>query len=202
MFLQVPVLLLLENSILREAADLVEQPWFKLYHFIASWRPDIDLSAWATSMKGLAAHPQGFERQLDAVSVLCPSHIAADSWHMLLEEHLRSQRRTGYQAEELLSSWVAAYTYIISKAAVHQEVAHAEPSAESSRAAEAAAAGVAMDQPQVPGLDEFLLQMTALEADPEAQLDTIATYKPAGMSQADWDRDVGKVSVDDMAAAT
>jgi hypothetical protein len=52
------VLLLLENAPLREAADVVSQPWFKLYSFLSTWRSDIDIEAWAHSTKGLASHPQ------------------------------------------------------------------------------------------------------------------------------------------------
>ena len=52
------MLLLLENAPLREAADVVSQPWFTLYSFLSTWRSDIDMEAWAHSTKGLSSHPQ------------------------------------------------------------------------------------------------------------------------------------------------
>lgn len=52
--MQVPVLMLLENGPLRETADLYSQPWFKLYHFLSGWRPDVDMAGWAATAKSLA----------------------------------------------------------------------------------------------------------------------------------------------------
>jgi hypothetical protein len=82
--LQVPVLLLLENAPARMAADIMGQPWFKLYHFVAHCRPDIDLHAFAENGKVLAAQPQGFARQLDAVAALRPNHISPDQWDQMV----------------------------------------------------------------------------------------------------------------------
>jgi hypothetical protein len=49
---QVPVLLLVEDGALREAADVTEQPWFRLHALLAAWRPDVDLSAFAAQVWG------------------------------------------------------------------------------------------------------------------------------------------------------
>jgi hypothetical protein len=49
--LQVPVLLVFENTSLREAVDITEQPWFRLYHFLQSWRADADLEAFMSDAK-------------------------------------------------------------------------------------------------------------------------------------------------------
>jgi hypothetical protein len=188
------VLLLLENGPMREVADLVQQPWFKLYHFLASWRPDVDMVAWANATKGLAAHPQAFERQLDAVAALCPAHMPASSWDMLVEEQLRSRVRSGYAWEELLSSWVAMYCLVTQPAMAAATTAAAEALGGAGSSAAAAAGVGEQARPQhLPELDEFLLQMYALEGDPAAQLDALALYKPGSMSSADWDRAVGKV---------
>jgi hypothetical protein len=194
---QVPVLLLLENGPMREAADLVQQPWFKLYHFLASWRPDVDMVGWANATKGLAAHPQAFERQLDAVAALCPAHMPASSWDMLVEEQLRSRVRSGYAWEELLISWVAMYCLVTQPAMAAATAAATEAPGGAGTSAAAAAAGPGLGEeagPQhLPELDEFMLQMYALEGDPAAQLDALALYKPRAMSGPDWDRAVGKV---------
>lgn len=181
---QVPALVVLENAAVREAADVVSQPWFKLYQLLAAWRPDADMPAWALSAKGLAAHPQGFQRQLDAVAAMRPEHVTPGHWSMLVEERLRQATRSGYSWEELVSSWTALYCKICAYAAA----AAAAPAVE-------AGSDVGPDVRLLPGLDEFLLQMFALEADPQAQLDLAADYRPAGMTQADWDTEVGKVSI-------
>jgi hypothetical protein len=192
--LQVPVLLLLENGPMREAADFVQQPWYKLYHFLVSWRPDVDMVAWANATKGLAAHPQAFERQLDAVAALCPAHMPASSWDMLVEEQLRSRVRSGYAWEELLSSWVAMFCLVTQPAMAAATTAAAEaPGGAGTTAAPAAGVSAEAGPQHLPELDEFLLQMYALEGDPAAQLDALALYKPGSMSSADWDRAVGKV---------
>lgn len=56
---QVPVLLIMENGPLREVVDLCEQPWFKLYHFLMSWRPDLDIAEWGANTKSLAGNSLG-----------------------------------------------------------------------------------------------------------------------------------------------
>lgn len=209
--LQVPILLLLENGPMREAADLVQQPWFKLFHFLAAWRPDIDMAAWANSTKQLAAHPQAFERQLDAVATLCPPHMSAGAWDMLVEEQLRTRLRSGYTWEELLSSWVAMYCLVtqpsMSFATTSATIQGGMVAALYTPAIGGGGGSVGgLESPQgsasteassqdLPGLDEFLLQMYAMEADPAAQLDALAMFKPSTMSTADWDRAVGKVGL-------
>jgi hypothetical protein len=203
------VLLLLENGPLREAADVVCQPWFKLYHFISTWRSDLDLEAWAHSTKGLAAHPQGFQRQLDAIAALRPEHVAPTYWDMLVQDRLRQAVRSGYQWEELLSSWVALYCKIgqvTQAAAAAPAAARAQAGAGAGQAsvgngpgvgdgsADVAAAGAAAAGVQeLPEFDAFLLHMFALEADPQAQLDYVAEFRPATMSVANWDTEIGKV---------
>jgi hypothetical protein len=180
------VLLLLENAPLREAADIVTQPWFKLYHFLSTWRSDIDMDAWVHSTKGLAAHPQGFQRQLDAVAALRPEHVAPTHWSMLVEDRLRQAVRSGYHWEELLSSWVALYC----KVAQHLHTALTAADAGKESAAAAADADLLV---QLPEFDAFLLHMFALESDPQAQLDFVTGFKPPAMSQANWDTEIGKV---------
>lgn len=71
-FLQVPVLMLLENGPLRETADLCSQPWFKLYHFLSGWRPDVDMAAWAADAKSLAG-----EITVSVSGTAWPCHLAA-----------------------------------------------------------------------------------------------------------------------------
>lgn len=200
------MLLLLENAPLREAADIVSQPWFKLYHFLSTWRSDLDINTWSHSAKGLAAHPQGFQRQLDAIAALQPEHVPPTHWAMLVEDRLRQAVRSGYQWEELLSSWVALYC----KIAQQLHVAAAAPSAGGADPSVAAKAGkgaagspgstvqhsteTAAGLREVPDFDAFLLHMFALESDPQAQLDYVFEFKPPAMSQANWDTEIGKVS--------
>jgi hypothetical protein len=215
----VPVLLLLENAPLREAADVVTQPWFKLYHFLSTWRSDLDMDAWAHSTKGLAAHPQGFQRQLDGIAALRPEHIPPTHWSMLVEDRLRQAVRSGYQWEELLSSWVALYckvAQLLQQAATAAGAGAAGAiSAQAAVAAGSAAPGSAEDAPpaaetaaaaaglrELPEFDAFLLHMFALESDPQAQLDYVAEFKPPGMTQANWDTEIGKVSWDRRLAVT
>lgn len=198
------MLLLLENAPLREAADVVTQPWFKLYHFLSTWRSDLDMAAWAHSTKGLAAHPQGFQRQLDGIAALRPEHIPPTHWSMLVEDRLRQAVRSGYQWEELLSSWVALYckvAQLLQQAATAPATAGAAGAGSAqAAAAEGPAPGGAEDAPPAAGLQElpefdaFLLHMFALESDPQAQLDYVAEFKPPGMTQANWDTEIGKVS--------
>lgn len=210
--LQVPVLLLLENSPLREAADVVCQPWFKLYHFIGTWRSDLDLDAWAHSTKGLAAHPQGFQRQLDAIAALRPEHVAPTYWDMLVQDRLRQAVRSGYHWEELLSSWVALYC----KIAQVMQAAAATATAAAGRTDAGAGLGVADDSegaagvagvaaaavPELPEFDAFLLHMFALEADPQVQLDYVAEFRPPSMSLGNWDTEIGKVRSPGLLTAT
>jgi thioesterase domain-containing protein len=179
------VLLLLENVPLREAADVAGQPWFRLYHFLSTWRPDLDLPAWAHDIKGLAAHPHGFQRQVDAITALHPEHVTPARWAMLIEGRLRQSVRAGYHFEELVSSWTALYCQVC-----HHTAAVPAPAAD----AQGGSAGlVSPDAQPLPALDEFLLTMFALEADPQTQLDVAGSYKPAAMVQADWDTEVGKL---------
>ncbi len=80
------MLLLIENGKLREAADAAEQPWFRLYHFIGSWRPELDMDGFALNGKVLAAQPRGFDRQLDAVGALCPPNVLRGTWDLVVED--------------------------------------------------------------------------------------------------------------------
>lgn len=213
------MLLLLENAPLREAVDLVSQPWFKLYHFLSTWRSDIDMGAWSHTTKCLAAHPQGFQRQLDAIAALRPEHVPPTHWSMLVEDRLRQSVRSGYQWEELLSSWVALYCQIAqhvhaaaapgATATTAEQQRHAAPGAATEGAdmrvqgrpsttdgsldAAVEVVGGTPGGGQLPEFDAFLLHMFALEADPQAQLDYVAEFKPAAMSQANWDTEIGKV---------
>lgn len=189
--LQVPAVVLLENSLLREAADLVVQPWFRLFHFLSSWRPDVDMAAWAHSTKGLAAHPQGYARQLDAVAALCPAHMSHDGWSMLIQERLRQGVRGGYQWEEMVTMWVAMFCLIMERGAPPRAAAPA--AAAGGGGAADAPAGAEGERGRLPGLDEFLLAMLPMEGDPAAQLDVLATYRPPSMSEGEWDIEVGKV---------
>lgn len=184
------MLLLLENAPLREAADVVSQPWFKLYSFLSTWRSDIDMEAWAHSTKGLASHPQGFQRQLDAIAALRPEHVSPTHWSMLVEDRLRQAVRSGYQWEELLSSWVALYCKI---AQCLQAAAAEQGRGSSAVGAAGSAEQAAAALRELPEFDAFLLHMFTLEADPQAQLDFVAEFKPPAMSQANWDTEVGKV---------
>jgi len=189
---QVPVLLLLENAPLREAAAAVSQPWFRLYPFLSTWRSDVDMEAWCHTTKGLAAHPQGFQRQLDAIAALRPEHVPATHWSMLVEDRLRQAARSGYQWEELLSSWVALYCKIAQQQQV-SAAARAEAAKQRQGSQEAAGSQAEAAARQLPEFDAFLLHMFALEADPQAQLDYVAEFKPAAMSEGNWDTEVGKV---------
>lgn len=121
-----------------------------------------------------AAHPKGFERQLDAIAALCPAHVSEDQWDMMVSEQLRARSRTGYQWEELISSWTAMYGLLVEEHLLTDDVD-------------------AVMAAEVPAMDEFMLEMYSLEDDPAAQLDTLASYKPAYMYMQDWDREVGKV---------
>lgn len=186
------MLLLLENAPLREAADAVSQPWFKLYPFLSTWRSDVDMDAWCHTTKGLAAHPQGFQRQLDAIAALRPEHVPAAHWSMLVEDRLRQATRSGYQWEELLSSWVALYCKIAQQQQL-SAAASAEAAKQRQGPQEAAGSQAEAEARQLPEFDAFLLHMFALEADPQAQLDYVAEFRPAAMSEANWDTEVGKV---------
>lgn len=83
---QVPALLLLDPTPLREAADMADQPWFRLHHFLGAWRPDVDLEALEADAKLLAAQPHGWERQLDAAAALRPPSMLAATWELAVEE--------------------------------------------------------------------------------------------------------------------
>lgn len=134
---------------------------------------------------------QGFQRQLDAIAALRPEHVSATHWGMLVEDRLRQALRSGYQWEELLSSWVALYC----KIAQHLQAAAATAAEHGSSAvgADGCAEQAAAAERQLPEFDAFLLHMFALEADSQAQLDFVAEFKPPAMSQANWDTEVGKV---------
>lgn len=123
----------------------------------------------------LAAHPRSFERQLDAIAALCPPDMAASQWDLMIEEQLRVSVRSGYQWEELVSSWTAMYC-LLHELWLRQ-----------------LSAGGGVHGEQLPALDDFLLEMYVLEDEPNAQLDALASYKPAGITIQDWDREVGKV---------
>jgi hypothetical protein len=132
-------------------------------------------------------HLQGFQRQLDAIAALRPEHVSATHWGMLVEDRLRQAVRSGYQWEELLSSWVALYC----KIAQHLQAAAASAAEHGSADGGAEQAVTAVRQ--LPEFDAFLLHMFALEGDPQAQLDFVAELKRPAMSQANWDTEVGKV---------
>lgn len=70
----VPVLLLLEDGRLREAMDVLEQPWLRLQPFVASWRPDLDLEEYGERGRGLAQAGHGAQVQL--VQSLRPEHVS------------------------------------------------------------------------------------------------------------------------------
>ncbi len=90
-----PSLLLLENASLRAAADMAEQPWFRLYPLLAAWRPELDLESFVADAKLLAAQPQGFERQLDAVAALRPPGVVRGSWDVYVEDRYARWQDTG-----------------------------------------------------------------------------------------------------------
>lgn len=70
---QVPVLVLFEDSRLREAADMMQQPWFKVFHFVQNWRRDLDMESYKEMGSTLAL--QGFNRQIEWLQSLCPDHV-------------------------------------------------------------------------------------------------------------------------------
>ncbi len=222
--LQVPLLLLLENGAVREAADVTEQPWWQLHSFVAAWRPDLDMEAWAASMRGHAAHPQGIQRQLDAIATLCPADVRSAEWELLVHEQLDARARHGFQWEEQLTSWVAGWLLLaachsahpppteimpvlpgrdISSSGSSTSAAQGSPphlpqqdillAGRDQEAAAGAAAAATGSWPSLPSLEDYLLSMSALEADPGAQLDAMAALRPPAVSQGDWDRDLGKV---------
>jgi hypothetical protein len=85
--------LLLEDARLREAWALVNSPWFKLYHFVQSQRPDVNLAAYASA----ARHAGGHAEQIEYVHSLCPprgGRTARTEWELAVEEHLRDTYRS------------------------------------------------------------------------------------------------------------
>jgi hypothetical protein len=127
-------------------------------------------------------------------------------WEMLIDEQLRQTARSGPAWEELLASWVAVHSLIAQHhtaaagGAGGEEVAGASTnhlgglvglSSEGQLSEEGGAEGVPGG---VPRLDVFLRELFVLEADPEAQLDLITSYKPRRVTLPDWERDVKTVS--------
>lgn len=79
------MLLLIEDGALRAAADISEQPWFRLWHLLAAWRPDADLDAFAARARLLGAAPAGVARQLDEVAAMRPDGMGREDWEDLVE---------------------------------------------------------------------------------------------------------------------
>ena len=194
------------------------QPWFRLSTFLSSWRPDLDLEAWCSHARLLGAAPTGYERQLDAASHLCPANMDHGQWEMLIDEQLRQTARSGPAWEELLASWVALHSLMAQHhaAAISRAAADAATGGEGgsslvtkhsggqmswsdvSSEGQLSEGGGVEEMVGVPGgvprLDVFLRELFVLEADPEAQLDLLTSYKPRRVPLAEWERDVKTVS--------
>jgi hypothetical protein len=70
----VPLLLLLEDGRLREAEDLLAQPWLQLQPLVADWRPELPAPEYAE--RGQEAAQRGHEAQLQLVAALRPDHVS------------------------------------------------------------------------------------------------------------------------------
>lgn len=76
---------MLEDGALREAAEVTEQPWFRLHHLLAAACPSADLAAFAARCRLLAAAPAGFERQLEAAAAMVPPGASRAEWDAAVE---------------------------------------------------------------------------------------------------------------------
>ena len=233
------MLLLLEDGALREAAEVTEQPWFRLHHLLATARPETDLAAFSARCRVLGASPAGFERQLDAVAALKPAGMSREDWddvvedrcgtsdeaeggrgsgmepmtmlacnyaflhnapmlvynysHVLARFRLHATARSGPQWEETLSSWTALHAF--AHRCKRQYAPGLSSQEQHSDSGSGAGSGVVPTEEfvAVPPLDEFLLDLFALEGDADAQLDWLARYRPPRMDASEWDRGVSQV---------
>ncbi|KIY94328.1 type I polyketide synthase [Monoraphidium neglectum] len=199
---RVPVLLLVEDGGLRAAADMSDQPYFRLYHLLQAWRPDLDLAAFCHEARMLGAQPAGYERQLDAVLALMPAGMDRADWEELVGDRLQRTARGGHQWEEVLSSWAALHAFALRCLRTHNAAAAAAAASAAPPPGAPSDAGAADDVtadviggPMVPlpPLEGVLLDLFALEGDPEAQLDYLAQYRPPSVTPGDWDRGVSQV---------
>lgn len=130
----------------------------------------------------------------------------------MLDEQLSESARSGSRWEQLLANWTALFGLAAAAHRAYPQLTPAPAAAPSPAGADAAAlastpaAAAAASASASPALDlgSFLLDMWAVEDEPELQVEALAAYKPAGMPVAAWDVRVNEVvtAVDYLRAVT
>lgn len=150
---------------------------------------------------------------VDYLQSLRPATLQPEQWAAMVNETCRAapggRAGSSYSAaggssrqwEEMLYSWVCLHSMLSADAAAQQQAADSEVGAAGSSGH---AAGMDAQGPPhqpapvpalrpIPHLQQFLLNLCAVESSPEAQLDYIAAFRPATVSVVDWDRRVNEV---------
>lgn len=112
------VLLLFEDSILREGWMMVQQPWFKAYGLIESQNHSADMKDFVAQGEMLAY--EGYDRQIEYILSLMPNTMNDAEWDSLVQDRVKNGSLHGYGWEEALITWSAIYSMISGKPGFNQ----------------------------------------------------------------------------------